>query len=345
MNYRQIHMYILVILIVALNSCNSSKKTEEDQAEATKSSDIFLVSDSSLFDLIDPNAELEIVADSFVWSEGPVWVPEINSVLFSDVPANKVYKWNESEGLSVFLNPSGYTGSIPRGGEPGSNGLTLNNEGELILCQHGDRQIAKLASSLEVPKSEFETVTDNWEGKRFNSPNDACVASDGRIYFTDPPYGLVKQMDDSSKEISFQGVYMVRPGEETILLVDSLTRPNGIALTPDESQLMVSNSDPEKARWYIYDVNDDGTLSNGKVFFDATDNAGKYSGLPDGMKIDSQGNVFASGPGGIYVFNREGRHLGIILTGQATANCAFGADENILFITADMYLMRLKMKP
>jgi gluconolactonase len=165
------------------------------------------------------------------------------------------------------------------------------------------------------------------------------------MYFTDPPYGMVLQAEDPARETPFQGVYLTRPSGEVVLLIDTLTRPNGIALMPDESQIIIANSDPEKVKWYMYDVKEDGTLENGKEFFNAGIFAKDYRGLPDGLKIDSNGNVFASGPGGIHIFDKTGKHLGIILTGQATANCAFGADETTLFITADMFLMKLQMRP
>ncbi len=342
-----IHLFICFSALILISAC-TQKKGDDNQnlseMEAQAKSDIFVVVDSSLFNIVNPDASLEKLTEGFEWSEGPVWVSEFNSILFSDVPTNQVYKWNDEEGLSKYLNPSGYTGEVERGGEMGSNGLTLNNDGQLVLCQHGDRQVALMDAPLDAPEPNFKPLADNWEGKRFNSPNDVCFASNGNMYFTDPPYGLVKNMNDSSKEIHFQGVYLVKPGtNEAILVVDSLTRPNGIALTPDESQIIVANSDPDKIHWYIFDVNEDGTLTNGQIYFDGKGYGEKYSGLPDGLKIDSNGNVFATGPGGIWIFNSQGDHLGIILTGHPTANCAFGPDEKTLYITADMHLMRLKM--
>ncbi len=340
-------LYGLLFFSAALMiSCQEKKQTgEETEENTTAKNEFVLVSDSSFFDIIGTSATLETVAEGFEWSEGPVWVPQINSVLFSDVLTNQIFKWNEIDSLTEYLNPSGYTGEVERGAELGSNGLTLDLDGNLVLCQHGDRRVARMASSVDIPASEFETIADNWEGKKFNSPNDLCFASNGNLYFTDPPYGLVQQENDPAREISFQGVYLAKPNGEVAVVVDSLTRPNGIALTPDESQIVIANSDPEKVKWYIYDVNEDGTLGNGSELFDAGIYAKDYPGLPDGLKIDSQGNIFASGPGGIHVFDNEHHHLGIILTSQATANCSFGSDEKTLFITADMYLMKLQMNP
>ncbi len=341
----KVYYGLIILYVTILASCQGKKTANVEAADTIEvtTANIFLVDDSSLFDLIGQNAELETVAEGFEWSEGPLWVPQIQSVIFSDVPTNQVFKWNETDSLSEYLNPGGYTGEVERGAELGSNGLTLDLDGNLVLCQHGDRRIAKMNAPLDNPAPEFETLAGDWEGKKFNSPNDICFASNGNMYFTDPPYGLVKQENDSSREMDFQGVFLTKPDGETLLVIDSLTRPNGIALTPDESQIVIANSDPAKIKWYLYDVNEDGTLSNGVELFDAGEYAKTYSGLPDGLKIDSKGNIFASGPGGIHIFNSERKHLGVVLTGQATANCAFGADENTLFITADMYLMRLQM--
>lgn len=333
-----------VLFILILCACTTKNKTQEKAAANAKPSEVFEVVDSAFFDLVDPDASLEILAEGFVWSEGPVWVEALDALLFSDVPQNAIYKWKESEGVSQYLKPSGYTGNIERGGEPGANGLTLNVNGELILCQHGDRQIAKMNAPLNEPHPDFITLAGNYQGKRFNSPNDVCCDAQNNLYFTDPPYGLINQMQDSAKEIPFQGVYLLKNSGKVVLLTDSLTRPNGIALTPDGKRLIVANSDPKKANWYVYDVKDDGTVENGRIYYSTAAYPTEYNGSPDGLKIDSNGNVFATGPGGIWIFNPSGNFLGIIKTGHATANCAFGKDEKVLFITADNYLMRIKLR-
>ena len=300
--------------------------------------------DAGLDALVPPDATLDVLAEGFDWSEGPVWVPAGGYVLFSDIPPNSIYRWKEGEGHRLYLQPSGYTGEEARGGEVGSNGLVLDAEGRLVLAQHGDRRIARLDAPLDAPTPTYTTLADRYDGKRFNSPNDLVYHSSGALYFTDPPYGLEQQMDDPAKEIDFQGVYRLDPDGTVTLLADDLSRPNGIAFSPDEQTLYVANSDPERAIWMAYDVEPGGSIANGRVFFDATAfvQDGK-PGLPDGLKIDQQGNVFATGPGGVLVFAPDGTHLGTLDTTQATSNCAFGNDGSTLYVTADMYLLRIRL--
>lgn len=298
--------------------------------------------DVALDTIIDNDATIEIIAEGFDWSEGPVWVKEENMLLFSDVPKNIVYKWTEAGGLEKYLEPSGYTGTIPRGGEMGSNGLTLNKKGQLALCQHGDRRVALLNSDFKQPASNFITLADNYNGKRFNSPNDVIFDSEGNFYFTDPPYGLVKQMEDSSKEIPFQGVYKVKPDGTVILLVDSLTRPNGIGLSPDGKTLYVANSDGPTAKWYSFELQND-SLVNAKIFY-STNYVEGEKGAPDGLKVSSTGIIFSTGPGGLWIFDPTGKVLGKIKLPESAANCALSPDEKILYITCDMYLLRLKLR-
>ncbi|MEQ9423398.1 MAG: SMP-30/gluconolactonase/LRE family protein [Cyclobacteriaceae bacterium] len=293
--------------------------------------------------IIAPDTQIEILADGFEWSEGPLWVESEGFLIFSDVPENRIYKWSETAGISVYLEQSGYTSTEPKGGENGSNGLLINNEGKLVLCQHGDRRMAEMNAPLDSPRAEFTTLADSYDGMRFNSPNDAAFHPDHGLYFTDPPYGLVEYGNDPTKEIPFQGVYRVDNSGEVELLTDSLTRPNGIAFSPDGSKVYVANSDLEKAIWVVYDLTADGGITNGQVFHDATDKVATDYGLPDGLKVRSDGIIFAAGPGGVYIFNAEGEVLGKIRTGQATSNCALNADESYLYITADMYLMRVKL--
>lgn len=312
------------------------------------------VLDSRLNTLLDPGAPLEKLASGFDWSEGPVWIKPgkapVSSgpasiraggyLLFSDVPSNTVYRWSAGDGVSVFIKPSGYTGSTPRGGEPGSNGLTVDSEGRLVLCEHGDRRVGRIEKN-----GQHITVADRFMGKRFNSPNDVVFKSNGDLYFTDPPYGLEKNVDDPKKEIPYQGVYRVKPNGEVTMLTDQITRPNGLAFSPDEKTLYVACSDPKVAVWMAYDVKADGTLANGRVFFDATPMVGpRNKGLPDGLKVDGRGNLWATGPGGVLILSPDGKHLGTLRTGEATANCAWGDDGSTLYITADMFLCRVKTK-
>ncbi|MHA7130857.1 SMP-30/gluconolactonase/LRE family protein [Algoriphagus namhaensis] len=297
--------------------------------------------DPRINDLIAEDAQIEILASGFDWSEGPLWLEDQQALIFSDVPANKIYRWSEKDSLSVFLEPSGYFGERTDKKEPGSNGLTLDQDGNLLLCQHGLRQVGRMMKPLTNPKPEYETLASEWEGKKFNSPNDLVVHSNGGIYFTDPPYGL----DDwDVKELDFQGVYCLMDGELT-LQIDSLYRPNGVALSPDEKILYVAQSDFEAARYYAYDLDENGEVIAGKILLDVTYLLAEgKKGLPDGLKVHSSGSIFATGPGGVLVISKEGEILGTIRTGQSTANCAFDTDENYLYMTADMHLMRIKIK-
>jgi gluconolactonase len=299
--------------------------------------------DPSLDAIVKPSAVPEVIAEGYEWSEGPCWLPETKTLIWSDVPKNTIYQWSEGKGASVYLTPSGYTGSVPRGGEMGSNGLTLNTEGKLVLCQHGDRRIALMDAPLSDPKPNFITIADTVDGKKFSSPNDAVVVSNGDIFFTDPPYGLPKQAEDPTKETPFNGVYKVSGGKTT-LLVDSLTRPNGIAFFPGERTFLVANSDPAKAIWYAFDLNENDSIKEARIFYDATNEAKSEKGLPDGLRIDSRGNVFASGPGGIWIFDAGGKVLGKFKLTEAASNCALSDDEKTLFITNDMYILKVKLR-
>lgn len=301
--------------------------------------------DLSLDAIIDSNAKAEIIAEGFEWSEGSLWVEKENMLLFSDVPANTVYKWTEAKGKQVYLKPSGYTDAEPSSSkEPGSNGLTLDNDGNLVLCQHGNRQVARMDAPLDKPEAKFISLAAKYNNKRFSSPNDCVFNNDGELFFTDPPYGLPTQDDrDPMKEQPHNGVYKAKKDGTVILLVDSITRPNGIALFPGQQRLLVASSDPQKPNWYVFDVKGD-SLLNGKIFYSAAGYDKSWHGLPDGLKIDSKGNVYATGPGGIWFFNSEGRKLGMLRLENATSNCALSADEKVLYVTNDMYLLRVKLR-
>lgn len=293
--------------------------------------------DPALDSLIPANAIMEKLAEGFDWSEGPVWQSADGSLLFSDVPQNVVYAWKPGS-LREFLRPSGREASpLPGQREPGSNGLTLDSQGRLVLCQHGDRRVARLE-----PDGSKAALAERFEGKRFNSPNDLVFKSNGDLYFTDPPYGLPELEKDPAKELPYQGVFRLAPGGKLTLLTQELSFPNGLAFSPDEKTLYVANSDPQRAIWMAYPVKPDGTLGTGRVFYDATPLRKGRRGLPDGMKVDRRGNLFATGPGGVLIFSPDGRHLGTLNTGEATANCAWGDDGSTLYITADGYLCRIK---
>ncbi|MGB5499546.1 MAG: SMP-30/gluconolactonase/LRE family protein, partial [Maribacter sp.] len=301
--------------------------------------------DEEALQIISPTTEIKIISSGHAWTEGPLWIEDGSYLLFSDIPNNTVYKIDSVGKTTVFLDPSGYTGEIPLDGEMGANGLLLNQDGDLVLLQHGDRRIAKMNATLDSPYPNYITLVDSYDGKKLNSPNDGVLDRDGNLYFTDPPYGLQDGVNDLAKELDFQGVFCLKTSGE-LVLIDKLTRPNGITFSPDGSQMYVAVSDPEHAVWYRYDVVGSGKLSNRVLFFDVTDLVGKkgQQGLPDGMKMHSQGYLFATGPGGVWVINENAIPIARIFTGEATSNCAFSKNEKTLFMTADDFVLKMELK-
>jgi gluconolactonase len=288
--------------------------------------------------LIPPNTMVEKIADGFAWGEGSVWNRKGNYLLFSDVINDTIFKWQAGNNTSVFLTPSGYTGTTPFSGkEPGSNGLAFDPEGRLVMCEHGDRRISRLEAD-----GRKTMLVDRYQGKRLNSPNDLLFRPNGDLYFTDPSFGLPKAFDDPQKELDFSGVYRHSPNGVVTLMTKELKAPNGIAFAPDGKTVYISNADPSNAIWLSYDVKEDGTFASGRTFFDATTQAKTKKGVPDGMKIDKGGNLFAAGPGGIYVIAPDGTHLGSFETSVATANCAWGDDGSTLYIAAHTAIFRVK---
>ncbi len=332
----------VIIFLAILSGCNNNDEPAKPDKVSNKKIGIIERLDSSINNIIAPGAQPEIIAEGFDWSEGPLWVESQKMLLFSDVPRDTVFKWTEEKGKEVYLTPSGYTGTEKRGGEIGSNGLTLDKDGHLILCQHGDRQIARMDAPLDKPEPKYVSLANSFNGKKFNSPNDVVVTNNGELFFTDPPYGLEKNVDDPKKEIHFQGVYRVAEGK-VWLITAQLTRPNGLAFFPD-GRLLVANSDPDKPNWYIVNTQEYDTTAPPQIFYSAAGYDKSLKGLPDGLKIDKNGNVFATGPGGVWIFNKDGKVLGKIKVDEATSNCAFSPDEKTLFITNDMYVLRLKMR-
>jgi gluconolactonase len=293
--------------------------------------------DPALDKLLAPDATIEVLASGFVWSEGPVWDRAGQRLLWSDVPANTIYQWGEKEeGHKVFMTPSGYTGVTSGYGEPGSNGLTFDAQGRLLCCEHGDRRVSAL-----TPGGGKITLADRYDGKRFNSPNDLCVHSSGAIYFTDPPYGLPGKEKDAKRETPWFGVYRIETDGTVTLLSKECDRPNGIALSPDEKTLYVAQSHGPQPHIFAWDIRADGSLGPRRTLFDATELAAQYPGMPDGMKVDKDGNIWTTGPGGVLVLSPEGKLLGHILTGQRTANCGWGDDGSTLYMTADFYICRI----
>jgi len=290
--------------------------------------------------LIAPGAELEILATGFNWSEGPVWMLRESQLIFSDVPENVAYRWRDGRGVDVFLQPSGLTRADEGSREPGSNGLALDAQGRLLLAQHGDRRIARLDDDGRT----FTSLADRFEGKRFNSPNDLVLDRGGVIYFTDPPYGLGQTQ---TQEIDFCGVYRLATDGALTVVSRELSRPNGIGLSPDDRVLYVANSDNDRPIIMAFDLRADGSAGPGRVLFDGTDLAKRTGrrGAFDGLSVDERGNLWATGPGGVLVISPEGRHLGTLLTGRATANCCFGGPEGrTMFVTADERLMRIETR-
>ena len=337
-------VFYMAFSLLIFISCNNNKKA--DSSENINNDPLMEqlkieVYDSIALTIVDPDATFEILAKGFWWSEGPLWVDELEAVLFSDVPANKIYKWSKKDSLSIYLLSAGHSGEENTDSDKGPNGLILDLENNLLICQHGDRRIARMDADLKNPQTEFTTVAETYEGKKFNSPNDLAMDREGNIYFTDPPYG---QPENKTGEIGINGVFKVSSDKEVFLLVDSLTWPNGIALSLDQQTLYINQSDPENPVLYSYDITENGSLENGKILFDFITLAENANGLPDGLKIHKSGNIFATGPGGVHIISPEGKHLAAIKTGKSTANCAFDTDHNYLYMTTTDLLIRVKLK-
>jgi gluconolactonase len=323
----------LIAVLLLLAGCSSAPAPAPKVEPAPIGSIVRL--DPAFDALVPPSAQIEKVAGGFQFTEGPLWRPE-GALWFSDVTGNVVRQWTPDGKIIEILRPGGGENKdAPAGSFIGPNGMIAGKDGAVLLCQHSNRRIVRIDKDHKV-----SVLVDRFQGKRFNSPNDLVYKSDGTLYFTDPPYGLLKQDDDPAKELKFNGVYRLVKGK-AVLLVKDLTRPNGIAFSPDEKTLYVANSDPARKVWMRYDVAPNGTLKNGRVFFDVT--AEKEDGLPDGMKVDEQGNLYCSGPGGLWVFNPEGKHLGTIKPPETPANCNWGDDGKSLYITARTTVYRIKL--
>jgi len=290
--------------------------------------------DPALDKLVPPGAKIEKLAGEFKFTEGPVWMGD--HLLFSDIPANTIFKWTPDGKVTPFRKPV-FPGQFPDGQFVGSNGLTLDAERRLISFEHGNRRVARTEKDGTIT-----VLVDRFEGQRMNSPNDGVHRKNGDLYFTDPPYGFLKQDDDPAKEVKFNGVYRLTKAGKLELLVKDMTRPNGIGFSPDEKRVYIANSDAARKVWMVYDVKGDGTLKSGKVFADVT--AEKADGLPDGLKLDTRGNLYGTGPGGVWVFSPAGKHLGTIQPPEVPANCHWGdADGKTLYMTARTGLYRIRL--
>ncbi|MBC9032963.1 SMP-30/gluconolactonase/LRE family protein [Sphingomonas sp. JC676] len=298
--------------------------------------------DPELDTILDVNTPIEVIADGVQWAEGPAWVKEGGYLLFSDPPANTAYRWKEGEGKSVFLKPSGLAGPIPAGvREAGSNGMVMDDKGRLVMADSGTRTIAR----VDLATKKKTVLAGRYRGKRFNSCNDLVIAKSGAIYFTDPPYGLSEGDTSPLKELKFNGVYRLGTDGKVTLVDPGQTRPNGIGLSPDQKTLYVSVSDDKAPFIHAYPLGEDGLPRGSRIFADFRDGVAKgLPGLPDGMKVGASGHLFASGPGGIHILAPDGRRLGLISTGKAAANSAFGEDGRTLFITSSDMVVRVRLK-
>lgn len=289
--------------------------------------------DSAMDALVPADARIEKLSGGFAFTEGPVWHRRFNHLMFSDLRSNAIHIWDDAEGLSTFMQPvfegESETPSV------GSNGLNIDSQGRLILMEHGNRRVSRVEGGITT------VLADNYQGKRLNSPNDSAYHSDGWLYFTDPPYGLAGLEDDPARELDFNGIYRLSPDGELQLLERGQTRPNGIAFSPDEKTLYVANSDASNKVWMAYEVMYDGTLGTGRVFFDVNDQ--DETGAADGLKVDVDGNLFATGPGGVWIFDAGGNHLGTIKPDEVPANVAWGDDGSTLYMTARTGLYRIRL--
>ena len=299
------------------------------------------VFDESVLPIINKNAKIEILADTFIVAEGPLWDMSQNRLIFTDVRQNKIFTWDENDGVREYISPSGSTGYAPSfsDGGIGANGLAFDENGNIILCQHGDRRLA-LTSNMNSKNPKFTTIVDNFEGKRFNSPNDLAISKSGDIYFTDPPYGF-KNFSDKYREINFNGVYKYSKDGEVFLISGNMSRPNGIALSLDEKYIYVNNSDPKNdpkiSRFKTSNFEE-------KLFFDGTELSKKYPGGFDGLKVHSSGNIFTTGPNGILIISPNGKLLAMINYGKKITNCNFDDKEEYLYVTGFDDISRIKLK-
>ena len=288
---------------------------------------------------ISIDSKIEIIAKGFSWSEGPVWSKKLNAVLFSDVPKNIIYKWDQKNGLDVFLDKIGYSGIVPNSKKSGTNGLIIDHNGNLIICMHGDRRLVKLT---DWKSNKVFPIITSFNNKLFNSPNDLVYDSKKNLFFTDPPYGLQGGDNDKLKELEFNGVFRLSNNGQLKVLIKNLSRPNGIAISVDEKTLYVANSDSKNPVIMKYKITNEG-VENPEVFFNGTELSKKEIGLFDGLKIHPTGTVFATGPGGVLLINPDGNHIGTIKTEVRSANCAFDDKFEYLYMTSHQYLTRIRI--
>jgi gluconolactonase len=342
-------IYLLpAIIFCSIAACHQlADQIKNEPAQLKDSGQVSIIwFEGDLSKVIDTNAKATIIGTGYSWSEGPVWLAKEQKLIFSDVPQNKIFQWKQGDSTSVYLEKSGYTDTLPRKGETGSNGLTLDKNGNLLLCQSGNRQVVRMNGSVDSPKASYTVLAKDYKGKRFNSPNDLIMDSKNNIYFTDPIYGLPEGEHDPERALTFVGVYKIHSDGKLQLLIDSIPRPNGIALSADEKTLYIASSDENKAAWYAYQLDENGNIQKGGILLNAmplrrqaTVNQG-----PDGFKLDKAGNIFSAGPDGINIISPQGKRIGLIkIAGRSSSNCVFNDTKDVLFVTADDVVLRIPM--
>ena len=326
--------YAIPILIALMPACAPAPEPAVEPAVDHGAGDVFKA-DDALDAIVPADYKIEKLADGMVFTEGPLWVKQGGPyLLFSDVRGNCIYRWNPGDTAASVFRANVYEGE--RTGGVGPNGLNMDAQGRILACEHANRRIARLENG------EWTTVIDNYQGKRLNSPNDLAWHANGGLYFTDPPYGLEKLEEDPARELDFNGIYRLDYASgELALLVRDQSRPNGIGFSPDGKTAYAANSDAANKAWMAYDVTDDGMFANGRVFYDV--NAETAEGMPDGLKLDKQGNLYCTGPGGVWIFTPDGTHLGTIRPEQVPANVAWGDDGKTLYMTARSGLYRIAL--
>ncbi|MEZ4911563.1 MAG: SMP-30/gluconolactonase/LRE family protein [Saprospiraceae bacterium] len=329
--------YILGCLSLLYFGCN------KNTSKASPKLPYIQVLEPDLLQIIDSNAQIETLENGFSWAEGPLWWEEEKALLFSDVPKNTVYKWTEGKKLETYLHPSGKTANNSEFNDSGSNGLAFDKDGKLILCMQGDRTLSRMLANPNKPTPDFERLTDEFAGKMYNSPNDLCVAKNGDIFFTDPTFGMKLLEKDPKRQMTYSGIFLLKADSSIHLIDSTLWRPNGIALSPDETKLYVSNSDPTNAMWMEYTLTSQKRVISKKIFAKAVIDLERAKGYPDGLKVHSHGYVFATGPRGILIFNTLGIQLGTIVTKEVATNCAFSKDEKTLFVTQHKSVLRIPL--
>ncbi len=344
-------LFALTLLSIIISYCCGTENTrsaEKSAVEKDTSIGKVEIYDQSAITIIDSNAKIQVIAKGFSWVEGPVWIADKQMLIFSEVKQNKIFQWKNNDTAKLFLTPSGYTDTAVRNGENGSNGLALDKKGRLLLCQSGNRQVARLNTTLNAPKPMFTVLASDYNGKKFNSPNDLVTDSKDNIYFTDPVYGLPKGAEDSARELPFEGVYKISAEGKISLLIDSISRPNGIALSPDEKILYVASSDEKHPKWYAFRLTEKGNIQSGTVLLDGTEMKEKATVKQgaDGFKIDKYGNIFSAGPDGVNIISPGGKRLGLIkIFNRRASNCAFNETKNTLYITATDVVIKVQLHP